>query len=687
MIMKFSYNFLQSFFKSKLPKPEKLADLLTSHFAEVEGISRQGGDFLLEIDIRPNRGPDCFSYMGIAREIGAILKLTPFLPKSKGAVKETSKIKELISISCRAGAGCLRYTGGIIKGVKVGPSPKWLKARLKSNNINPINNIVDATNYVMLETGQPLHAFDYDKIAGVKAKKIIVRRAKKGEKIATLDDREVELDKDVLIIADKKDPLAIAGIKGGKKAEITSKTANILLEAANFDRLLIRRASKKIGLKTDASRRFEYGIDPNLTELGINRSLVLIQELAGGIIIPGRVDFYPKKPVPKRIKLDLDYVEKLLGVKIPVKEIKGILRRLGFGFVSRPPISSKKQILIEVPSFRLDISYPEDIIEEIGRLYGYKRIPPKFPLVALVPPERNLEIFWENIIKDILKGAGFWEVCNYSFLSQKELDIFNIKNSVEIKNPVSIEFQYLAPSLIPNLLKDVSKNQEYFNDIRIFELSNVFQKTKKAKKGVIERKRLSVLISNEGMKPAEGFYQMKGAVDLLLNKLGISDIWYEEHRSTSWEGKYCAVIKIGGEEVGFLGNIDRKVLNGLGIKNEAVVFDIDFDKLQKLASEENEYQPLSKYPAAVRDLAILVPSDVKVIDVLNKINAAGGKLVRDVDLFDIYEGEELPEEKKNLAFHIIYQAQDRVLSSEEIDRLQKRIIEALEEEPEWEVRK
>jgi len=685
--MKFSYNFLQSFFKSKLPKPEKLADLLTSHFAEVEGISRQGGDFLLEIDIRPNRGPDCFSYMGIAREIGAILKLTPFLPKSKGAVKETSKIKELISISCRAGAGCLRYTGGIIKGVKVGPSPKWLKARLKSNNINPINNIVDATNYVMLETGQPLHAFDYDKIAGVKAKKIIVRRAKKGEKIATLDDREVELDKDVLIIADKKDPLAIAGIKGGKKAEITSKTANILLEAANFDRLLIRRASKKIGLKTDASRRFEYGIDPNLTELGINRSLVLIQELAGGIIIPGRVDFYPKKPVPKRIKLDLDYVEKLLGVKIPVKEIKGILRRLGFGFVSRPPISSKKQILIEVPSFRLDISYPEDIIEEIGRLYGYKRIPPKFPLVALVPPERNLEIFWENIIKDILKGAGFWEVCNYSFLSQKELDIFNIKNSVEIKNPVSIEFQYLAPSLIPNLLKDVSKNQEYFNDIRIFELSNVFQKTKKAKKGVIERKRLSVLISNEGMKPAEGFYQMKGAVDLLLNKLGISDIWYEEHRSTSWEGKYCAVIKIGGEEVGFLGNIDRKVLNGLGIKNEAVVFDIDFDKLQKLASEENEYQPLSKYPAAVRDLAILVPSDVKVIDVLNKINAAGGKLVRDVDLFDIYEGEELPEEKKNLAFHIIYQAQDRVLSSEEIDRLQKRIIEALEEEPEWEVRK
>ena len=305
----------------------------------------------------------------------------------------------------------------------------------------------------------------------------------------------------------------------------------------------------------------------------------------------------------------------------------------------------------------------------------------------MVPPERNLEIFWENIIKDILKGAGFWEVYNYAFLSQKELDIFNIKNAVEIKNPVSIESQYLAPSLIPNLLKGVSKNQEHFNDIRIFELSNVFQKAKKEKKGVIERKRLSVLISNEGLKAAEGFYQMKGAVDLLLNKLGISDIWYEEHRSTSWEGKYCAVIKIGGEEVGFLGNIDRKVLNELGVKNEAVVFDIDFDKLQRLASEENEYRPLSKYPAAVRDLAILVPSDVKVIDVLNKINAAGGKLVRDVDLFDIYEGEELPEEKKNLAFHIIYQAQDRVLSSEEIDRLQKRIVEALEEEPEWEVRK
>jgi len=685
--MKFSYNFLQSFFKSKLPKPEKLADLLTYHFAEVEGISKQGKDFLLDIDIRPNRGPDCFSYMGIAREIGAILKLTPLLPKSKRAIKETSKIKELISISCQAKAGCLRYTGGIIKGVKVGSSPKWLKARLKSNNINPINNIVDATNYVMLETGQPLHAFDYDKIAGDKTKKIIVRRAKKGEKITTLDDREIKLDKDILIIADKKEPLAIAGIKGGKKAEITNKTTNILLEAANFDRILIRRASKKIGLKTDASRRFEYGIDPNLTQLGINRSLVLIQELAGGMIIPGRVDFYPKKPVPKRIKLELDYVEKLLGIKIPVKEIKDILRRLGFTFVPQVSALSKKQILIDVPSFRLDISYPEDIIEEIGRLYGYRKIPSKFPLVALIPPERNLEIFWENMIKDILKEAGFWEVYNYAFLSQEELDIFNLKNAVEVKNPVSIEYQFLAPSLVPNLIKDVAKNQEYFNDIRIFELSNVFQKTKKTKKGVIERKRLSVLISTEDLKPAEGFYQMKGVVDLLLNKLGISDIWYEEHRSTSWEGRYCAVIKIGGEEIGFLGNINREVLDRLGVKNEAVIFDIDFDKLQKLASEENEYQPLSKYPAAVRDLAVLVPSDVKVIDVLNKINAAGGKLVRDVDLFDIYEGEELPEEKKNLAFHIIYQAPDRVLSSEEIDQLQEKIIEALEEEPEWEVRK
>jgi len=685
--MKFSYNFLQSFFRSRLPKPEKLADLLTYHFAEVEGISKQGRDFLLDIDIRPNRGPDCFSYMGIAREIGAILKLPPLLPKSKRAIKETSKIKELISISCQAKAGCLRYTAGIIKGVKVGSSPKWLKARLKSNNINPINNIVDATNYVMLETGQPLHAFDYDKIAGVKTKKIIVRRAKKGEKITTLDDKEIKLDKDILIIADKKEPLAIAGIKGGKKAEITNKTTNILLEAANFDRILIRRASKKIGLKTDASRRFEYGIDPNLTQLAINRALALIQELAGGIIIPGRVDFYPKKPVPKRIKLKLDYVEKLLGVKIPVKEIKDILRRLGFTFVPQGSALSKKQILIDVPSFRLDISYPEDIIEEIGRLYGYRKIPSKFPLVALIPPERNLEIFWENMIKDILKEAGFWEVYNYAFLSQEELDIFNLKNAVEVKNPVSIEFQFLAPSLIPNLIKDVAKNQEHFNDIRIFELSNVFQKTKKTKKGVIERKRLSVLISAEDLKPAEGFYQMKGVVDLLLNKLGISDIWYEEHRSTSWEGRYCAVIKIGGEEIGFLGNINREVLDRLGVKNEAVIFDIDFDKLQKLASEENEYQPLSKYPAAVRDLAVLVPSDVKVVDVLNKINAAGGKLVRDVDLFDIYEGEELPEEKKNLAFHIIYQAPDRVLSSEEIDQLQEKIIEALEEEPEWEVRK
>jgi len=675
--MVFSYNWLQSFFQKKLPKPEKLAELLTMHSFEVGEVKKVGKDYILDIDVLPNRAPDCFSHLGIAREIAVItgLKYTGLTC----VISEDKKIKakDFVSVEVKNKLACPRYTARVITDVKVGPSPKWIQERLKICGLRPINNIVDIANYVMLETGQPLHAFDGEKLA---EKKIIVRFAQNREKIVTLDEEKYDLSEDILVIADLKKPVAIAGVKGGKIPEIDKKTKIVVLESANFELRTIRRGSKKLGLITDASLRFEHGIDPNLTEFAINRAAYLIQEIAKGKIAQGLVDVYPKKVFPKRIRLDLDYVERLLGVKIPKKEIKNILQQLNFKISKVEPW----KVEVEVPTRRLDISIPEDLIGEIGRIYGYQKIPSLFPTVALIPPKRNLEIFWEDNIKNILKEVGLTETYNYSFISEKEAKIFRYqpKDLIEVENPISIEQKYLRPSLIPNLLKNVQKNQKYFIDIKVFELGKIFQKPN------IEKKALTVIITGDA------FYQSKGIVDLLLNKIGISNVWYDSYQPTPeeskisiWHLKKCAEIKVNHEEIGFLGEISPRILDEMKIEGKIVLFDIDFEKLIKLASEEHEYLPISRYPAAVRDLAVLVPRLVRVEEVLNKIEAAGGPLIRDIDLFDIYEGEEIPRGKKNLAFHIIYQSDVRTLSSKEIDEIQNKIIKALERDPEWQVRK
>jgi len=697
--MLFSYNWLQSFFQKKLPNPGKLAELLTMHSFEVEEVKRFGGDFDLDIDILSSRGPDCFSHIGIAREIAALLNCKLRIVNGKLFEDKNLKAKDFVSVDIKDKNTCPRYTARVIVDVKVAPVPRWIQEKLTVCGLRPINNIVDILNYVMLETGQPLHAFDFVKISGIQNQKskiknqksIIVRFAKAGEKITTLDNEKYELDKDILVIADSKEPLAIAGIKGGKKAEITNQTKIVVLEAANFNQKIIRRGSRKIDLKTDASWRFEHGIDPNLTEIAINRAAGLIQDISGGKITQGLVDFYPKKVLPKKIKLDLDYVEGLLGVKIPQKEIIKILKSLNFKIIQHLK-SNIQHLIVEVPTFRLDINIPEDLIEEIGRIYGYQKIPSTFPMSILIPPKRNLEIFWEDMAKNILKEAGFSEVYNYSFISNLQLTTYNLqlKNVIEVENPTSADFQYLRPSLIPNLLKNIQKNQKFFKEIRIFELGKVFKiaNLKFQNANFLEKRMLTALLTGEA------FYQAKGVVDSLLNKMGISNIWFAEYQPTPedskisiWQPRKCAEIKIDGEEIGFLGEISPKILEILKIGGKVVVFDLDFEKLQKISSEEHEYQPISKYPAAIRDLAILVPQKVRVAEVLNKIYDAGGNLIRDVDLFDIYEGEELPEGKKNLAFHIIYQSADRTLSSKEIDEIQQKIIKAFQEEPEWEVRK
>lgn len=692
--MKFSYNWLQSFFKKKLPNPKKLAELLTLHFAEVEEIKEKGGDFILEIDIRPNRAGDCFSHIGIAREISAITNLIFYNEKIKLLEDKKLKSKDFIKIEIKNKKACLRYTARVIHDLKIEPSPKWIQEKLEACGLKPINNVVDIANYVMLETGQPLHIFDGEKIEN---KKIIVRFAKKDEKIITLDEEKYVLDDDILIIADEKKPLAIAGIKGGKGAEVNEKTKIIIIEAANFNSQTIRQGSKKIDLKTDASWRFENGIDSNLTELAINKAAYLIQEIAKGKIFAGLIDFYPQKVLPRKIKLDLNYLGKLLGKEVSKNEIIKILKKLEFKIIN----IQNKQLLIEIPSFRLDISIQEDLIEEIGRIYGLEKIPSIFPIIPLTLPEKNLNIIWENKIKDILKEIGFNEVYNYSFISEKEVEIFKYdnKNLIELRNPISSNFQYLRPSLIPNLLKNAEKNQLNFEEIKIFELGKTF----KFQKGKIEeRKTLSGLITGDS------FYEIKGAIDLLLKGLGINSLYKEEWcQEVEKEKKAynkneaifqeleisilrfekCAEIKINNEKIGFLGEISQEILNALKIGKKVSLFNFDFEKLIKLASEEIIYQPISRFPFAIRDIAILVPEEIKIKEVLDLIKSSKDKILKDVNLFDIYQGKELPEGKKNLAFHLVFQAEDRTLNSKEIDEIKNKIIKILETMPQWQVRK
>jgi phenylalanyl-tRNA synthetase beta chain len=664
--MKFSFNWLQSFFNKKLPNPERLAEVLTLHSFEVEGIERLGKDFILDIDVLPNR-TDCYSHFGIAREISAILGFK--LKEEKWQLKEDKNLKIENFVSIKVISGCKRYSVRLIFDVKVGESPDWVKERLESCGIKPINNVVDIANYVMLELGQPLHAFDFEKI---EKRKIIVRFAKKGEKILTLDDEEYNLGKEILVIADSKKPIAIAGIKGGKETGISEKTKIILLESANFDPVAIRRGSIKLDLKTDASMRFSHGLDPNLTEIAANRAAYLISKICGGKVAKGISDYYPEKVLPRKIKLEIEKVESLLGIKIPKEKILKILKNLGFKI--------NQKLIVEVPTFRRDVLIQEDLIEEIGRIYGYDRIENKFPVSALVPPKKNPEIFWENFVKDVLVSLGFTEVYNYSFLSKEDIENFGFEEeAIEIENPSSAFYQFLRSSLIPGLIKDVQKNQNEFKEIKIFEIGKIFKNKK-------EKKALAGLITGER------FFELKGIIDTLLKRMGISNFYFdfhepspEESKISIWQIKKSAEIKIDGEEVGFLGEISKKILEKYKIKDKIVAFDIDFEKLTNLATEEHEYEPFSIYPAIVRDISVLVPKDVLVEDVMNVIEETAGKLIRDIDLFDIYE--ELEEDRKSLAFHIIFQLKDRAILPEEVENAFQKIVENLEKKPDWEVRK
>ncbi len=676
------------------------------HSFEVEGIEKRGKDTILDIKVLANRGHDALSHIGMAREVcaaeGRKFKfLEAKLPKRGGKVlKVEVKDKKL----------CPRYIGAVMTNIKVGPSPKWAQERLLALGLRPINNIVDATNYVMLETGQPLHAFDKNKLTtnNQQLTTIIIRRAKVGERIKLLDGEEKILTSNDLVIADSKKALALAGIKGGIDAEISQNTKVIVLEAASFNARNIRKSRIRLGLKTDASDRFEKELDPNLAEIAMARVIQIIEWFGGKV--EGVADVYPKKAKAWEIKLDLNYVNRLLGENIPSKNIIRILNSLGVQTSSKRGSTSLNQsghkrsnlyIIAEIPTFRLDLKTQEDLIEEIGRIYGYEKVPARAPHVPIQAAKVNDERLFEREVKNILVGKGFSEVYNYSFYSTRDAGLAQLGaiKHLELENPMNPDQELLRVSLIPNILKNVRENLKHYTDFRMFEVGKIYWPDKTIlpqEKAVLTG--AIVLEIHEKKKPnkmekAKGFYEAKSYVDALLDRLGITDYYYDNFDSapsdtlvTLWHTGRGAAIKVEGKKdaVGFVGEINPFVLANFGIGERVACFEFDLEKLREISESEREYQPISKYPTVVRDISMIAPQGVLVDEILQMIQKAGGKLVLDVDLFDIFDFE---DGTSSFAFHIIFGADNRTLKSEEAEMLMKKISGSLEKELKVKVRK
>ncbi len=714
--MRFSYSWLQSFFKKKLPSPEKLAELLTMHSFEVESIEKRQKDVVFDIAILPNRAGDCSSHLGLAREISALLNINladDYIRKLSpsyvvGGKKEA--IKGAVRVKVENRNDCPRYVALAMSGVKVGSSPQWLKDRLQSCGLQPINNIVDIGNYVMLELGQPLHAFDLDEIKGVSSKsqvpsskqvpnpksqitnrRIIIRRAKEGEEIAALDGKTYKLKPDILVIADAKSPLAIAGIKGGQRAAIDKNTTNIVIESANFRPGLIRQGSKELGLKTDASWRFERGVDPNLALLAAKRAASLIQEIAGGRMNQKLVDFYPVKTRPKKIIFSAFKASSLLGVEIKVPEAKKIFDRLG---LKSKILNTKYQILATIPTWRQDLKIPEDLIEEIIRVKGLNYIPSTMPAVFI----KSLPIskrFLENFLRNILKGLGFCEAYTYSFLSKTQIEKFGPTRTakekiIELENPLSSAQQYLRPTVTISLLEALEKNLRFFDNVRLFELGKKYYFDKKENPS--EKKTLTLTVAETQGGP-EPFYLLKGALENIFESLRLPQASFEEYQNQEggisnplWHSQKTAKIVAGGEFLGLAGSISALASKSLNIKGKAAIAEIELEKITEILPPVPTYKKPIAFPPLRRDLALLVPLNTKVMEVKKVIEKAGGKLLKEIELFDVYEGKELRPGMKNLAFHLTYLSDKKTLADSEVGTLHQKIIKALEKNPEWKVR-
>lgn len=648
-----------------------------------EEISKALGldDTVFEIKVLPDRGHDALSHIGVAREV-AVLEGKKLNYKTKK--NKTSKTSKL-TVKIEDKNLCPRYMGAMMINVKVQESPNWMKNRLQSIGVNPINNIVDATNYVMMELGQPLHAFDFNKIGDGKSVNIIVRKAKNGEEIKLLDETVKKLSAEDLVIANGKKALAIAGVMGGEDSGISENTTSIILESANFNATSIRKTRTRQNIKTEASDRYEKEIDPNLCEIAMARVIEIIESF--GATADGIVDIYPKPVKEWKIKLNLECASELLGEKIPEKQALKILNLLGLKTSGKGKI-----ITVNTPTIRIDLKTQEDLIEEIGRIYGYEKIKSKAPVLEIKPSKINEQRQFEKMIKGHLTGAGFSETYNYAFYSIGDANNIELGNEkhIELQNPMNPEQALMRKSLVPGILKNIKENLKNYKEIEIFEIGRIYFPKENA---LPEEKNVLVgAIVLDEKKKGNNFYEAKGYVDLMLQKAGISNYYFDEFKNLDekipslWHKTRCAEIETEGSEelLGYVGEISPLVLQKFGIEKKVAMFEIDLGKLQLTAEKEREFKPLRKFPISERDISMVADEEVRVDEIMQIIQETGGNLVIDTDLFDIYD---LSENETSFAFRIFFADDNRTLRNEEVDDVMKKIINNLEKDLEIKVRK
>lgn len=688
--MIFSYNWLKEYIPN-LPSPEKLAEILTLKAFEVGKIEKKGNDFLLETDILPNRAPDCWSYLGLSREIASLLGKKTKEPVTK--TKESGEDAENFpGLEIQNKKNINAYYLKMIKGVKVKSSPSWLKNRLALHGINSINNIIDIANLTMLEIGQPVHIFDCDKISG---KKIIVREAKESEKFVSLENKAYYLPKRTLVIADEKDILALAGIKGGKKAEVGNKTKNIVIESASFSSPLILKTSKELNLITDASQRFGAGLSPYFAKLGADLTASLIEKYANGKILKSDFKFENIR-LKSRINLSFAAIKNIVGEEIDKNKAEKILKS-----VYCDVKIGKLNLTVLPPPWREDIRIKEDLIEEIIRIYGYGKITPKRLISEIKTSKLGKDFGFQEILRKAAARTGFSEIYLYSFIGENDLDFLSgnaLADLIEIKNFFRPEFKFLRPNLSLSMLKALSETAKNSPSALFFELSPVFRENKKWKDTAdLQDNRLALGIFSDKSKKGQIFFELKSRLNAIFETLGVSKIEYIDRLNIGhdlindmnkiYHPFKTSLMRAGNQIIGVIGEPSQEVKKYCGLKGEAALSEIELNKLFAELGAERKYQPILKYPSLYRDIAFLVPKKTKVIDVQNLIEIAAGKLLVGADLFDVYEDERALGGRKNLAFHLIFQSGEKTLSDKEADEIMKKIVKQLEANPEFETRR
>lgn len=681
--MKVSYNWLKEFVDIDLA-PRHLAERLTMVGLAVDAVEDHGEDAVLEIDLTSNR-PDCLSHLGVAREVAAIVD-QPLRERASGRAGERAlRTGELTSVEITAPELCPRYSARLIKGVKIGPSPDWLVKRLEVMGQRSVNNVADITNYVMLELGQPLHAFDFDMLKG---QRIIVRRASEGEKITTLDGEERELTSAMLVIADAERPVALGGIKGGEDSGISDKTVDVLLEAAYFTPQQIRATSKALGLATEASYRFERGTDPEVVARASDRAAWLIAEIAGGTVSDELLDVYPGKEAVHAAQQPIPYrrarYQALTGLNDDLNQAARILTNLGM-----PPVEldeAAQSLKVLPPTWRIDINLEEDLIEEVARISGYDQLQTTLPGSAgagsLLPGERE-----RRGVRQALTALGYHEAVSFSFVNAASDALFSEVGEVGrvfLSNPIDVELALMRTNLLGGLLEALGRNfNQGTRSVRLFEFGKCFAHADDERP--VETERLAFVAT--GARNADDwqagavrldFYDLKGAVETLAEVLSLKDLEFTSLESAAYlhPGR-AALISQAGHAIGRVGQLHPRIASSYKFKQPVFVAELDFGAMLSCERAEARYRPLPKFPQVQRDVALLIETSVQLAALQSAIFALQIPELSNVRLFDLYAGKELPAGKHSLALTLSYRAADRTLTDEEVNAAHERVVQTL----------